>query len=53
MVLVGIPESSIENEPDKFPEKVLLVKINEIYFQGTSVNITIDNPNVIEQVAFY
>ena len=53
MVLVGIPESAIEENPDKFPEKVLLVKISEIYFQGTSVNITIDNPNIIEQVAFY
>lgn len=53
MVLIGIPESAEQYTISKYPNNVLFVQLKDVRFQGNSINISIDNPNVLEQVSFY
>lgn len=51
------PEYPIENgltgdSADYIPDKLMIARFEDVSFQGESINISIDNPNIIEQVSF-
>ncbi len=62
ILVVGSPEivnpnNPVENgltgeEQDYIPDKLMIARFKDCVFQGESINISIDNPNIIEQVSF-
>jgi len=51
LVLVGIPETS--NSGNTSPSKAFYLLLKNVRFVGEAINISIDNPNIIEQISFY
>ena len=62
ILVVGTPEivdpdNAVSNglsgdDADYIPDKLMVARFRDCVFQGESINISIDNPNIIEQVSF-
>lgn len=59
ILVVGSPEIVNPSNPvttddgnSYLPDKLMIARFKDCVFQGESINISIDNPNIIEQVSF-